>query len=863
MSRIVVSFLLLFAASLFAEPAPVGDGRDSDSTTFSFHPESKTAKLLDAQGLSIKPDDVKSSYGKDFAIYCNGVDICSVAYAWKQGYGGDDPLLQPTCMDLSDWNKAKVEPGYVAIDPATAKIKFAGPNRLPDGQETRFVKRIQMGNLYGEDFVVKDGFVYATLSEETRGMQVVDMRDPMHPKYAGYCPLTGFSASIEVVDNYAYVHKSLFLAVIDVSDPYNVKLVRCMSGFSASGKLRRRGDRLYTGHDKGIVVYDISDRDDPVPLATREIGDVFDFVLDGEYMYILQGWTPGRVLILRLLENDTFSKVGELDLGCNLGSTSYVCSERIVVDGYFLYVTDSEALKVIDVSDKANPKVVGKFPELCVREANYDQTAGGFSLVKRGNLLYVGGGASDIGEMCKGYPPLSGLTDHPAFKERKHKGGVWILDVQDPANIREVSHIDDLTVALAGLNYIAVDGNTLYVMCWSFGLVMFDISDPEYPKELGNISLAGEVENARLIGDKLYAAGNGLYVVDPYPAEEAELLGYCWTRMWLFGRAVIGKAGSPYVFFEGACPNRIIDVSNPRDPKIAEYYTVGLSWGQWIGDRMYTTRGYVPGIHDPGPRFDLIEKWNIPVQQAVGREKEEIRKGFIIYDMTNPRNPVPISRYETEEGLGGMTVRDNYAYCICYNDYAKTKVTVLYVLDISDEKDVKLASRTELEWADDACMYSGSIYLKDNYLFLPAVNMVTINWGDPEMSREIRGARVIDVSDPRNPKLLTTLEAVRKDIHVYSCDGAQSFYIRGNRLYVADYGNGLGVFDISDMENSRHVAHVDDEKYPWSSFSSATSINGYGRYLYKTMFGGVDILEIPTESDVPKGKMTVMCRLGE
>lgn len=866
MKRMFVCMLMLLAVAAFADTTPVGDGNDGDGATFSFHPESKTGKLVNAQGEQIKPEEVKSLYGKEFTIYCDGVDICSVPYAWKQGFGGDDLLLQPVYMDLSDWNKARVEPGYVAIDPATARIKFAAAHTLPDGKEYKFIKRVQMGNLYGEGYVVRDGFIYATLQEETRGLEIIDARDPMHPKYAGYTPLTGFAGSIAISDTHAYIRKGYYLGIVDIRDPYDAKLVRCMAGFASSGRIRCEGDRLYSFADDGVMlVYDITDRDDPVPITTYRFGESsWDFDMDDKYFYVLQAEEEeekGAIQILERLENDAFAKTGRLALDSELGWSVVTAGPRMLLDGDRVYITSKAGLEIIDVSDRSNPVLVGTFPDVALDPVRYDQGHGGFSLAKHGKLVVVGCGRSDNSSTCHYWPPIAGLTEGKFFEERKHRGGIWILDVDDPKDVKVVTIIDDLTVGLGALNYVNVDGNTLYCMGWAFGMVMFDISDVKNPKQLGCIPMAGEVENAKFIGDKVYAAGNSLYVMEPYPAEKAELLSYAWVHGWLFGGGVVGRAGSPYVFYMGSSPNRIIDVSEPCKAMIKEYYTVAMIGGKWIGDKLYTARGGARWIQSPSPEFDLIDKYNLPVQPAVELERKEIPSGFVIYDMSNPLNPTRISGYETKEGMGGVTVRGDYAYVVSFDGDRDTKATVLYILDISDEKNIKLVSRWVGEWPDHGEMYSGGLYLKDGYLFLPSINMCTINWGDPEVSNKIRGWRIVDVSDPRNPRLVKAVQAVKKNIHMGGCDAAQNFWVRGNRLYVADYCNGIGVFDISDMKNLPHLAQIRDDKYPWSTFASATSVHGYGRYIYKTMFGGVDIYEIPCPSDVPTGKMMTECRL--
>ena len=96
-----------------------------------------------------------------------------------------------------------------------------------------------------------------------------------------------------------------------------------------------------------------------------------------------------------------------------------------------------------------------------------------------------------------------------------------------------------------------------------------------------------------------------------------------------------------------------------------------------------------------------------------------------------------------------------------------------------------------------------------------------------------------------------------QSIMVNSLMSANTFHVTGDHLFIADYWHGVHVFDIRKLDRPRYLETIKSPDRTFSAFSYGTSVSGYGRHIYKTAFGGVDIYEVNVPSDRPQGKLTV------
>jgi hypothetical protein len=277
-------------------------------------------------------------------------------------------------------------------------------------------------------------------------------------------------------------------------------------------------------------------------------------------------------------------QIAEVGFNDSLGSP-----HDVFVSGGYAYIADSfSGLRVVDISDRANPQEVGFFDPtgstagLGVYFSDpYVYLADGLGLL----ILDISdptapsetGFYNSIGFAVK--VQLSGGYAYVAGRE----GGLNIADISDPANPQHVRnyfeagsvHVLDVYVS-GSYAYVAMQGN---------GLRVVDVSDPANPQEVGFSDTAGAAEAVYVSGSYAYLADgeDGLRIFDISDPVDPQEIGFYDTPgyaqdVYLSGTyAFVGDGVSSLLL--------VIDVSDPTNPQLAgEYKTPGFVWGIYISD---------------------------------------------------------------------------------------------------------------------------------------------------------------------------------------------------------------------------------------------------------------------------------------
>jgi len=203
--------------------------------------------------------------------------------------------------------------------------------------------------------------------------------------------------------------------------------------------------------------------------------------------------------------------------------------------------------------------------------------------------------------------------------------------------------------------------------------------------------------------------------------------------------------------------------------------------------------------------------------------------GLRIYDVSNPKNPVCVG-HTNDVGLNGnamgIALFDDYAYVANGNDGMR-------IYDISDPTHPKNVGHAP-EIANPASSFGiAASGVRRDGLFQTirswffgkhrkgAHYAFLANYND--------GLRIYDVSDPANPKRIA---------HVN--DGGTALFpaVSGKYLFLANDFDGLRIYDISNPANPTNIARIKDTGYPWGVAIS-------GKYAYVAdNFYGLSIFDI-------------------
>ena len=310
---------------------------------------------------------------------------------------------------------------------------------------------------------IADGYLY--IPDQTYGLTIVDVRDPMSPQLTGryMTPLPDWLTDITVRDDYAFVvSRSGGFRMVDVSNPLNPREV------------------FYDDERKNLYLQ--------YPTAI-EIVDDYAVIADANY----------PIHVIALGEPDKMAEVGALfDKAASDGA------HDMVIAGDYAYLSGwgekdafypGEGIWVVDISK----------PEMLTPAGFVDLPNGKWSLSISGSTLYALDGEIDPDQS----EPLS----------------LRILDISNSANPVLINSIQISELQMMNPSDIDVTDDVMYIGTAMMGLKRFDITAPQHPVELPvDQTLFPYVYQVH--AEPPYLVINGNQVMDISTSGSPEFVGY-------------------------------------------------------------------------------------------------------------------------------------------------------------------------------------------------------------------------------------------------------------------------------------------------------------------------------------------------
>lgn len=296
------------------------------------------------------------------------------------------------------------------------------------------------------------------------GTILYDVTDPAAPQHA-----RTLDQSIDVATHNSLAlvqHISTGFGVIyDFSAPLAPEIV---GRFRLSGThIAWRGDRMIVG-TSGLRVFDVKVAGLQRAATVDTPGHATSVFGDGARAYIGEGSLNGSTQGLRVI--DLTAQPEPVLSGSYL--TGPVNDVVVLGDLAFLAVY-AEGLKIVNVADAANPKLVGALPLPAVSHA----------LVVENHLAYVAHGTA----------------------------GVTIADVSDPTTPRAVGSYDTPNAAVD----LEVRGDRLFVADGS-AIQILNVANPSAPTFVGALATRGSCAALEVVGNTVFAAMSGLSGMSAY-----------------------------------------------------------------------------------------------------------------------------------------------------------------------------------------------------------------------------------------------------------------------------------------------------------------------------------------------------------
>ncbi len=528
----------------------------------------------------------------------------------------------------------------------------------------------------------------------------------------------------------------------------------------------------------------------------------------------------------------------------------------IKASGNYAYCQFTEGLGILDISDPANPSLIGKF------------AIPGYSLAIDVSGSYAFVAASDGLRIYNVYSPqntvlLSIYNGHVSVRDVCASGAYAYLAAQDQFEIVDISnpyspyrtgYIDQISASIVaaadGYAYIsdnsqpnyrvniinvqnaanpdlitqfqasnfvsdlAVQGDRLYVLLgdagtMNGGIQIFDISNPNNPNSLGELDIFGSPRNIEIAGSYAYIANlwRGLDVIDISNPESPTLVAERITTA-AFGVSVSGD----YAFVADE-PFGVIafDKSDPQNPEqIGGYQPPGEIWNLTVVDTLLYVAELnkamsIVNIADPAhPNvIGQLSVYNIWGDILVNGGYAYIKNysHLLVINITDPTNPSLVTSFYPLGCAMCQAIRGNYAF-LSEGDCYSPSFTGMEIIDITDPSSpISIGSYATPGTAMD-------LKLVGNYAF------IIYRYANENPSA---GMQVVDISDLENPQFVAG----------YDLHSPASMEIVGNYVFIADEANGLKIVDISDPANPTFEGRYT----PYSGNPQHVSISGNYAFL--------------------------------
>jgi hypothetical protein len=512
-----------------------------------------------ANAVSAEGDHVYAGFGAELAI----LDISNPVSPERVGY----LVLQGVVEDLAVVGEyAYVLPGspYDHVD--------AGGLRVIDVSDPTAPVEVREMGVSGTTIAVVSRYAYIS---DQQALRVIDVSDPASPVAVGTYTTLGVVTDVKAVDGYAYVTWCVSdargecvrggLDVVDVAKPRSPKRVVTLelsdplggpmelvgnhlyiagrhsglhlvdvsrpaaplyTGTVARGRrimaIAVQGERACVVDDQGgLVMLGVSNPGSPIAISARTIlpAGSADFAIAGGYAYITGG-EAGGLQVVDLSDPMALTVVGRYG-GPGLAAQVFTA------DGH-VYVANREgAFWIVDVSDPAKPSVAGSYAPPFEGDTHGPgiAVADGYAYVGLGDTVRVldvsdPATPAEIGVASVTVSAIHGLAVHGDHlyvagevtgSRCRPDGGFRVLDVSDPAGVREFGGLD---VDFGALADVVVEGDYAYVAGWT-GLLIVDVSDPAEPAVAGSHYTPGSARSVAVLGSRPPAHTHA-YVADGF-----------------------------------------------------------------------------------------------------------------------------------------------------------------------------------------------------------------------------------------------------------------------------------------------------------------------------------------------------------
>jgi hypothetical protein len=405
-----------------------------------------------------------------------------------------------------------------------------------------------------------------------RALRILDTSNLTAPRVLGVYETQDRLGNIEVVAGLAYIAGHHGFRIVDVAEDARPILRATFSmPDTIVSSIQVAGSHAFAAyinwldpHGGGLQIVDISDPAQPVARGNFSAQRVQDVKLRDNLAYL----TAGReLLVVNVVNPSQPALVTKASLEA-LGASLTVVNTQAHV------VMPAHGLQIVDIGDTMNLVLLGRYWTIARVEA-----LGPDAVEVSGDVAYV-------------------LEAYDAYR-------LALIDIRDHARPRVMGKLQ----LSQSSRSIEVVGNVTYVVDEREGLQIIDVSDPFHPALRGRyLPPSSYLADVRVIGNHAYVTcGCGLLVLDVSNPDEPQLVGQLSDIRSMERLDVVGNL--LYVITLGRV--HIVDITSPRTPRMLGFYSFDSPFSDVEVDNgfMYVTKlGYYrtnSGLHSQG--LDIVD----------------------------------------------------------------------------------------------------------------------------------------------------------------------------------------------------------------------------------------------------------------
>ena len=547
-----------------------------------------------------------------------------------------------------------------------AFIGMGGVSRSPG-----FLERVGTWPDFGRgpalDVAVSGQYAYVAIGEG--GLLILDITDLTQPRRVGSYLPAGRAEQVQIVGSLAYliaqVHRGGgcknwgwgpggrgLLVILDLSDPIQpAKLGSYMTASPVTG-FCVEGDRVYLGTtngdhgDSSFRILDVSNPTRPEQLYVDHTLDTATLWVDDDRAYVYS-YREDHLTVL-----DVSQPASPKEIAISPENLTLFDSSVLIVANRRLYFLHDD-LTIYDMGDPSAPEILGK-----LKFANWQEWH---------DMEIVDDYVYSIGDDT----------------------GLCVVDVNDPSrpllmgtlNIPLPNELSYTSVGIIGAARLDVAGANAFIIDDENRLRIIDIRDPGSLVQTAICDTGLAPQAMRLSGDKAYLlssvedgeGGSRIEVVDLSTPTQPELLGVFNSDRRITSLDV--ENDLVYIHEEGS-GLQILDFRHPNQPILRSDTTVnaehrppesgsggrsildgntyfGMGWDGFrvinshnITQAEYDTLGEVNGLTAKGQYLYVAEGW----------------EGIEVFDISDPKQPLPIGNAKTRGQALSVTVSGEYLY---------------------------------------------------------------------------------------------------------------------------------------------------------------------------------------------------------